>query len=161
MLSIHVHNGRGLEKAQRRLKIYLNFISLVSLMGRNCALCCDGLDPWSRLAWWVIIYTHGGGRYKTLLPWFFFFPSLYLSTLLVSFCQLPPSSPCPLLPNHRSMLLKHSLFVSLFFAIFSLCSRYSPRRYCFICCRRCRRRSPWRISSSKLAKRVLISKEGC
>ncbi len=45
--------------------------------------------------------------------------------------------------------------VSLPFAI--SCSRFSPRRDCFIRCRRCRRRSPRRISSSELAKRVLTS----
>jgi len=137
MLSIHVHNGRGLEKAQRRLKIYLNFISLVSLMGRNCALCCDGLDPWSRLAWWVIIYTHGGGRYKTLLLLFFFFPSLYLSTLLPSFCSCLPVRHLRSSKSSLYDIWAPSCCVSLPFAILALRSRCSPRRYCFICCWRC------------------------
>jgi len=93
-----------------------------------------------------------------LLPSFVLFLPPYLSTVLSMLCQSSRSTPSLLLAHHRSTILGRTLFESLFL-LRSRAHAFPLGRDCSICCRRCRRRSPRRISSSELARTVLTSTE--
>ena len=96
-----------------------------------------------------------------LLPAFFLFLPASLSTLVTSFCYSSRTTPSArLLGFLQDIPLRYlgtfSLSISSFPRL-SLCARSSLRPHCSTCCRQCRRRSPRRISSSELARRVLTS----